>query len=330
MKTFIKIYLFIFFTSYLNAQLTGKLSLEGGLYNSKINDKTDQFTGLKLYSAFQNRIISESIYNQTNLIISPFVLFNSGYKNLKNRLSNNFSLLMENSNLGLLTSANYNSYDSGDKFTFINVNALIYYVYHKPELSYEFNGGVSTSVYKSDSLTYTNKLIFNPGITYKFDKNYSFTLNLNLETFNSYNNKNTPVKYKSGYIVSTGVLLNYLSSLYLQLNYKFSIVSFNSASDKNFEHYIRLTTGSAISEDISVFFIADLTFPVQKIKPKHKQSFNPVLYNSSNENTLQFKTVKYWNDYINSFVKIGYQKENIFDEIKFSGWSLFFGTEINF
>lgn len=330
MKSILKIFVILFLLITTEAQLTGKLSLESGFYNSVLNNKNENGYAGKLFSSLQNKYKNDNLINNTNLLISPFLLFNSDYKNIKSKFTNNLAFYNEKSVFGVLTNINYNYYQNITDINYLNYNIQPYYSSNLGDFIFEFQTAINLNKFITDSTTTLNKFLLAPSLTYKHSRELTFSANFNYEYFDVACDKVEHIDHSKGNIISAGFTLSYITKLYLQLSYRFIQYNFNDSFLKNYEHYFRLVSGISLYKNLSIYFILDMSFPIQNIKSLNNDVFNPILYSFNREQIINLKLSQLINNDCSVYLKTGYEKDNIHSDVKYSGWNLFLGTELNF
>lgn len=330
MKSIAKILIVLFLVTLLKPQFNGKISLESGFYNSILNEKNENGFAGRLYANLQNKYRNDNFINNTNLIITPFILFNSEYKNVKSRLTNNMVFYNTQSLLGFLSAIQYNYYDNITDVKYLNYNLQPYYTFSSENFNYELQAAFNQIMFLSDTTISINKILIAPALTYIHSREINFSANFNYEFFNVTSDKIKNIEHSKGNIISAGATFNYITKLYLQLSYRFIQYNFEDTNLKNYEHYFRIVCGTDIYKDLSLYFLLDMSYPIQNVKSKNPNIFNPVLYSFNREQIINLKLSQLIKKDFSVYLKTGYEKDNIHNDVKYSGWNLFLGTELNF
>jgi hypothetical protein len=131
-----------------------------------------------------------------------------------------------------------------------------------------------------------------------------------------------------GWQAGPQLTLDYLKSFIINFDYRFLFHFSEITKSPSYEHWIRLVAGKLISEDWSVFFLADYYFRKYTIT---KQLSNPYIYlyaPTNEDNRIYLKFAYGISDISEIYIKTGYFKENLFNNYSFAGWNVLLGFEI--
>ncbi len=319
-------------------QLSAKLNLESGYYNStqqdsiKQNDAIYRLNGLAKY-----RYAEEKRSASIQLRVSPELFGGAeGLFVIKMKASGNYFQKENNFNWGLDIARQKNifrqtelklDYDifllNGNINFFLNDNLSI-----SSSLGYAFQNASKDVNQNLDLIFLDLKAVSN----FNLYSNYGY--GIYIERFKVKSNLTAQVDSpnilsNSGWRFGPQISFNYLKNILINLDYRFLFHNSKLTGNPSYEQWIRVLAGTFLSEKLSAFLLVDYYW--RKFKQNEtRQYFTNLYYNPLNtENNIYAKLAYEINESFESYIKSGYFKYDVISgNYSIAGWDLLLGIEI--
>lgn len=331
--SFTFIFLFFFFCQNNFAQLSLRLNLEGGYYQS--TSKSFTVSGQKDLTAHFDGEVGYKYRNDNNTLslklrARPEIYgVKNNLKILKLRTAASYYLGNSKANWGFNLIGQQNNYSGRD--VNLHFQDLIFVIESLMNINDNFstrsNLGYGYQRISNDVNQKMNLMFIDAEIIQAILKNVRIGYGIYTERFflnNNYNIKDTDNK---GWRLGPHISFDYLKSFLVNLDYRYLFHISDITQSPSYEHWIRLVAGKLITENWSVFILTDYYFRKYTIE---KNLENPYLflYTPINEDNRIYMKIGYdlselWEIYF----KTGYFRENLYNNYSFTGWNFLFGFE---
>ncbi len=329
------IFLLIAFYSKINfAQLSLRLNLEGGYYQS--TSKSAVESGQKDATV---RIDGEIGYKHKDdnrmfsfkLRARPEVYgFHDNLKILKLKATGNYFFTGDNITYGFNLTGQRNNYKGRN--VDLNFQDFIFMFESLLEMGNGFslsanlgygNQEVSNDVNQKMDLLFLDTEIFQRAFNDArlgygiYSERFVLTGNYEAKDINN-----------KGWRIGPHISFDYLKAFLVNFDYRFLFHISEITESPSYEHWIRLVAGKLLTENWSVFILTDYYFRKYTIS---KIIDNPYisLYTPINEDNRIYLKIGYsLSDIFEAYFKTGYFRENLFNNYSFAGWNFLAGIEI--
>ena len=319
-------------------QLSAKLNLESGYYNStqhdsiKQNDVIYRLNGLAKYryaeekrsASIQLRVSPESFGGADGLFV------------IKMKAEGNYFQKENNFNWGLDIARQKNIF----KQTELKLNYDIFLVNGNLNLFLIDNFSISSSLgyafqNASKDVNQNLDLFF---LDLKAVSNYNLYCNIGygfyIERFNVKSNlelqpNSLNIFDNSGWRFGPQISFNYLKNILANVDYRFLFHNSKLTGNPSYEQWIRVLAGTFITEKLSAFLLVDYYW--RKFKQNEtQQNYTNLYYNPLNiENNIYAKLAYEINESFESYIKSGYFKYDVVSRnYSIAGWDIMLGVEI--
>ncbi len=333
LKNLIFIFLFTFTPQINFAQMDLRLNLEGGYYQatSKSMAESDQKDATA-------RIDGEAGYKYQNnknifavkLRARPEIYgLNNNLKILKLKAACSYYFGGDNLTLGLNLNGQKNNYNG--RSINLNYKDLIFMLESLTKLNNNFslssNLGYGYQIVSNDVNQQMNLLILDADIIQQVLKNAKIGYGIYSERFFLKNKFQIENSNNRGWRIGPHVSFDYLKSFLVNFDYRFLFHISEVTQSPSYEYWIRLVAGKLITENWSVFVLTDYYFRKYTIENNLKNPYL-FLYTPINEdNRIYLKIAYNLSDIIETYFKVGYFRENLYNNYSFAGWNILAGFE---
>lgn len=331
--SFIFIFLFIFFCQNSFAQLSLRLNLEGGYYQSTSKSLTE--SGQKDVTARFDGEVGYK-YKSDNNILSlklrtrPEIYgVNNNLKILKLRAVADYYLGNGKVNWGFNLIGQKNYYSGRD--VHLNFQDLIFIIESLMSINDNFsvrsNLGYGYQRISNDVSQRMDLIFLDAEIIQAVLRNVKIGYGIYAEEFFLNNNYKIEDTNNKGWRLGPHISFDYLKSFLVNFDYRYLFHISNITQSPSYEHWIRLVAGKLITENLSVFILTDYYFRKYTIE---KNLENPYLflYTPINEDSRIYMKIGYdLSDLWEIYFKTGYFRENLYNNYSFAGWNFLVGFE---
>lgn len=329
--------IFLFSSININGQIFWLISPETGYYNtggSLIEHDKDFF--LRLDSELQYKFENDLRHFTIGIKLRPEIY---GFKNessiIRLRGHGNYGEDSELFNWNINTTLQKQYYD-GENFSYFNELFIISGIINPNFFSYsefEFTPGYA---YQKILIEKEQEIdlffIEAKNKTVLFDK-LSFLYGLYAEKFRIKRKDDffaEVIKRNSGWRYGISSSVKYFHQIVLTIDYRFLIHSSDLTRWFSYEHWFRFVAGKMITDRFSIFILADLQQRNLKSTYSLRETDIIMLYMPLNlENKFYLKSAYSITNSIDSFIKGGFFKENLFSvNYTRESWYFSFGVEI--
>ena len=327
------IFFSIFYSHNIFAQLSLRLNLEGGYYHSISQnpvasgqkDATVRLDGEIAYKyKYANNIFALKLRSRPEIYG-----LNNNLKILKLRAVGNYYSGNGTVNWGFSLIGQKNNYSGRN----VNLNFQDFIFLFESLTKIDNNISLRSNLgygYQrvSDDINQKMNLVFlDAEIIQRAFNNAKLGYGIYSERFflnNIYKVEDTDNK---GWRLGPHLSFDYLKSFIVNFDYRYLFHISNVTQSPSFEHWIRLVAGKLIAENWSVFVLTDYYFRKYTIK-KYLESPYLYLYTPINEdNRIYLKLAYSISEIVETYIKVGYFRENLFNNYSFAGWNFLIGFE---
>ena len=332
-KSFIFIFLFIFTSQNNFAQLSVRLNAEGGYYQS--NSKSIAESGQKDATARLDGEIGYK-YRSDNNILSvklrarPEIYgLKNNLKILKLRAAANYYAGNDDLTWGINLTGQKNNYSGGN--VNLNFQDLIFMFESLTRIDNNFslrsNLGYGYQRVSNDINQKMNLVFLDAEIVQRVFPNTKLGYGIYSERFFLNNNYRIEDTNNKGWRLGPHISFDYLKYFIVNFDYRYLFHISDVTQSPSYEHWIRLVAGKLIAENWSVFVLTDYYFRKYTIK-KYLENPYLYLYTPINEdNRIYLKLAYSISEIMETYFKIGYFRENLYNNYSFAGWNFLVGFE---
>jgi hypothetical protein len=332
-KCFILIFLFFLSSQNNFAQLSLRLNLEGGYYQStskSIAESGQKDATGRLDGEIGYKYINANEILSLKLRARPEIYgLNNNLKILKLRASAGYFSGNKDFTWGINLTGQKNNY-SGRNVN-LNFQDLIFMLESLTEISnnisLKLNSGYGYQRISNDINQKMNLIFLDAEIIQRVFNNAKLGYGVYSERFFLNNNYNIESTANKGWRLGPHVSFDYLRFFIINFDYRYLFHISEVTQSPSYEHWIRFVAGKLIAENWSVFVLTDYYFRKYTIK-KYLESPYLYLYTPINEdNRIYLKLAYSISEIMEVYFKVGYFRENLYNNYSFAGWNFLAGFE---